>query len=301
MDLSKLELQCGTDTLEVVANVALDKEQHGISNMGTRQECKQHGKQWRYKVTIDKILDVGSGYNLAEVMAVIDDVKRLFVEAGASELFVSRFDIRFDNFAPKAYSRYYKLNQLLLSLVAYDLKIPNRYGSTDFITGELKSACIGKKKNSEIQGEYYNKALQKFELGISGRLELRSIQRNIDLLQPYDGFAEALAAEWFDTFNHAAKKSVFTALKADINKHFVEEYDPEMWCKSTLIEYIAFRCMSIYDQQQAGALYEALGYNKRNGYNFFDDRPHQQIVTLDDIKAYIQILRKSALDFFTNQ
>lgn len=297
MDLSKLELQCGTDTLEVVANVALDKEQHGISNMGTRQECKQHGKQWRYKVTIDKILDVGSGYNLAEVMAVIDDVKRLFVEAGATELFISRFDIRFDNFAPKAYSRYYKLNQLLLSLVAYDLKIPNRYGSTDFITGELKSACIGKKKNSDIQGEYYNKALQKFELGISGRLELRSIQRNIDLLQPYNGFAEALAAEWFDTFNHAAKKSVFTALKADINKHFVAEYDPEMWVRTT--EYLAYRCMSIYDGQQASALYAALGYDKRNGGDFFAKRAHQQIVTLCDIKAYIAILRQSALKFFT--
>lgn len=299
MDLSNLVLQCGTDTLEVVANVTLKKKQNGINNMGTRQECKQHGEQWRYKVTIDKILGVGSGYNFAEVMAVVDGVTNLFLEAGATELFISRFDIRFDNFAPKAYSKYYKLNQLLLALVACDLQIPNRYGSADFDTGELKSACIGKKKNNDIQAEYYNKALQKSELGISGRLELRSMQRNIDLLQPYDGFAESLAAEWFDILNHAANKSVFKALKANINKHLAAEYDEEMW--SGAAEYVARNCLSVYDKQQAGALYEALGYNKRNGYNFFDDRPHQQIVTLCDIKAYIQILRKSALDFFTNQ
>lgn len=298
MDLSNLVLQCGTDTLEVVANIELKKEPNGIEGMGTRKACKKHGKQWRYKVTIDKILDVGSGYNFAEVMAVVDGVTNLFLEAGATELFISRFDIRFDNFAPKAYSKYYKLNQLLLALVACDLKIPNRYGSADFDTGELKSACIGKKKNNDIQAEYYNKALQKSELGISGRLELRSLQRNIDLLQPYDGFAESLAAEWFDTLNHAANKSVLKALKTNINKHLAAEYDEEMW--SGAAEYVARNCLSVYDPQQASALFVALKFNRNNGSKFFQNRPHQQIVKLDDIKAYIQILRKSALDFFTN-
>lgn len=299
MDLSKLKLQCGVDTLEVVANVALDKEQHGISNMGTRAECKQHGKQWRYKVNIDKCGGEDSGYNLAAVIAVIDDVKRLFVEAGASELFISRLDIRFDNFAPKAYSRYYKLNQCLLSLVAYDLKIKNRYGSIDPITGELKSMCIGKNKNNDRQAEYYNKILQKPELGITARLELRSIQRTIDLINLQNGFMQDLAAEWFDILNHAADKAIFKALKADINNNIVSKYAPEMFC--TAAEYIACNSLRIYDKPQASALFVALGKAGRNGGDFFSKRPQQQIITIDDIKAYIQIIQAAADSFFSGE
>lgn len=299
MDLSKLQLQCGVDTFEAVANVALENEPQGVKNVGTRPQSKQHGKQWRYKINIDKYSGEDSGYNLAAVMAVIDEVTNLFLEAGAAELFISRFDIRFDNFVPKAYSRYYKLNQLLLSLVAYDLKIKNRYGSIDPITGELKSMCIGKNKNNDRQAEYYNKILQKPELGITARLELRSIQRTIDLINLQNGFMQDLAAEWFDILNHAANKAIFKALKADINNNIGSNYDPNL--NTGAAEFVAVNALRIYDKPQAGALYEALGYNKRNGYNFFDDRPHQQIVTLCDIKAYIQIIQAAADSFFSGE
>lgn len=299
MDLSKLQLQCGVDTFEAVANVALENEPQGMKNVGTRPQSKQHSKQWRYKINIDKCGGEDSGYNLAAVMAVIDDVKHLFLEAGTSELFISRFDIRFDNFAPKAYSRYYKLNQLLLSLVAYDLKIKNRYGSIDPITGELKSMCIGKNKNNDRQAEYYNKILQKPELGITARLELRSIQRNIDLLHPYDGFAATLAAEWFDILNHAADKAIFKALKADINTNIVSKYAPEMFC--TASEYIACNSLRIFDKPQASALFVALGKAGRNGGDFFAKRPQQQIISIDDIKAYIQIIQAAADSFFSGE
>ena len=177
MDLTALQLTAGIDTFEVVADVQLDQEPTGVRNMGTRPQTKTHGKQWRYKVTIDKYREQGSGYNLQDVLGVVAEVQQIFLAANCQELFISRCDIRFDNFAPRAYSSYYKLNQCLLSLVAYELKIPNRYGSIDPLTGELKSICIGKNKNNDRQAEYYNKAAQKPELGISARLELRSIQR----------------------------------------------------------------------------------------------------------------------------
>lgn len=300
MDLSKLKLQCGVDTFEAVANVALENEPQGVKNVGTRPKSKQHGKQWRYKINIDKYSGEDSGYNLAAVMAVIDEVTKLFLAAEASELFISRFDIRFDNFAPKAYSQYYKLNQLLLSLVAYDLKIKNRYGSIDPITGELKSMCIGKNKNNERQAEYYNKILQKPELGITARLELRSLQRNIDLLQPLnDGFAATLAAEWFDILSHAANKAIFKALKADINNNIVGNYDLNL--NTGAAEFVAVNALRIYDKPQASALFAALGYDKRNGGDFFSKRPQQQIITIDDVKAYIQIIKAAADSFFNGE
>ena len=299
MDLSKLKLQCGVDTFEAVANVALENEPQGVKNVGTRPQSKQHGKQWRYKINIDKYSGEDSGYNLDMVTATIEDITKLFTAAGASELFVSRFDIRFDNFVPKTYSRYYKLNQLLLSLVAYDLKIKNRYGSIDPITGELKSMCIGKNKNNDRQAKYYNKILQKPELGITARLELRSIQRTIDLINLQNGFMQDLAAEWFDILNHAANKAIFKALKADINNNIVSNYDPNL--NTGAAEFVAVNALRIYDKPQASALFAALGKAGRNGVDFFAKRPQQQIITIDDIKAYIQIIKAAADSFFSGE
>lgn len=294
MDLSNLKLQCGVDTFEAVADIELDEEPTGVRCKGTRPSCAEHGKQWRYKVTIDKYSGEDSGYNLDRVIATIEDITRLFKAAGASELFISRLDIRFDNFTPKSYDHYYKLNQCLLSLVAYDLKIKNRYGSIDPITGELKSICVGKNTNDQ-QAEYYNKALQKSELGISARLELRSIGEHFDLLHP-SAQIKYFADKWFEILGKAANKDVFKALKADINNNIISNYKPQMF--STAAEYLAYNSLHIYDPNQTGTIFKALDSAYQNNTAFYKNRPQQQIITLADIVAYIDILKQSAEGFF---
>jgi hypothetical protein len=294
MDLSSLQLAAGVDTFEITANIDLTEDFTGIKHLRPLNKCKSHGRQWKYKVTCDKIIEHG-GYNIGDFIKIIDYVKVIFKDA--TELFISRFDIRFDNYAAGSYMEYYKITGALLLLLAYRHNFKNRYQSFDPVGYVLKTIRID--NNDDKQAEYYNKYLQKPELGIYARLELRSKQLNIDLFQPLDGFADSCAAEWFDMMIAAATKENFNGLKSQINQcicdNYIEGYN------ASVAEFIACNGLVVYDKKQAAQIFKAMNKDGRNGYDFFKQRPKQQIITIDDIKAYIELLRGFVTKFLCGE
>lgn len=290
--LDKLNLIAGVDTFTLRADQDLTVNYHGIEHIGVLNACKTHGRLWKYKVTCDKI---SGGYNKAKFADIIEYVREVF--SAAQTLEISRLDIRFDNLTPSSYDNYYKLNALLLSLIANAYNYGNRYASVDPITGEKKSICVQDKQKTRAI-EYYNKQIQKPELGIGARLEFRNKKTNIDLLMEFDGAIMEYVADWFDEMTAAADKKILNELKRCINQGIANSYNAGEYI--TIAEYLACNCLKIYDKQQAGQLFEQLGKSARNGNTFFAKRQGQQIITLDDLREYIQILRTAAEDFLLN-
>lgn len=286
---NELKLVAGCDTFEVRADYDLTQDYGGITHLQVLNECKSHGRLWKYKVTCDKI---SSGYNMADFSGIIDYVREVF--KGATVLYISRLDIRFDNFDIGAYETYYKLNSLLLSLLAYRYTFANRYASTDPIVGIKKTIRV-ERKAGDYTAEYYNKQAQKPERGISARLELRSKRTEIDLLQDISGFTSFHIGEWFDMMSEAANKERFNELKQQINCGITDNYIEGKF--KSAAEYVAYYSDFIYDKQQARDIFVRLGKSGRNGDDFFANRPQQQIITLDDIRAYIGILRAASIKF----
>lgn len=286
---NKIKLVAGCDTFEVRADRDLLQDHGGITHLQVLNERQSRGRLWKYKVTCDKI---SSGYNISDFAEIIDYVREVF--KGATVLYIRRIDIRFDNFAVKAYDTYYKLNALLLSLLAYRHNFANRYSSVDPVTGTRKTIRV-ERKTGDYAAEYYNKFAQKPELGIGARLELRSKKTEIDLLQDIKGFTSFHLGEWFDMMTAAANKDIFTSLKEQINCNIQANYNNNKF--KSAAEYVAYYSDLIYDKQQARDIFAKLGKAGRNGDDFFANRPQQQIITLDDIQAYIQTLRDAAITF----
>lgn len=292
--LSELQVVAGVDTFTLRADKDLTANCTGIENIGILNECRTHGRLWKYKVNCDKI---SGGYNAAKFSDVIEIIKDIFASANVLE--ISRLDLRFDNFATDSYDNYYKLNSMLLSLIAYTFNYENRYTSLDPITGLKKSIFVQNKSRTKAI-EYYNKQLQKPELGIGARLEFRDKKTEIDLLSAFNGALSKYMADWFEVMAAATEdKKIFEGLKAKINKGIANNYVNGEFI--TVAEYLAFNCLRIYDKQQARQICETLGKSSRNGDSFFSQRPQQQIISLADLKAYIEILRTAAAEFLLTE
>ena len=131
-ELNELNNDCGIDTFEIATDIQLERKINGITTKTPLQACSSHVFLFKYKVNPDKIIE-GGGNNIdkfKQVLQYITDYCK-----GATELFISRIDYRFDDMC-NDYNRFYKLNRLLLSMIATAYSSQNNYASSDLLTAE---------------------------------------------------------------------------------------------------------------------------------------------------------------------
>lgn len=289
--LEKLELKASCDTFSVRSEMKLTTKHTGIENVKFLTANKDGIELYTYKVQCD---DIYKGYNMTAFRTVIEYVLEVF--KGAKVLYINRLDIRYDNFEKNCFQEYYKINALFLSLIARKHTFTNNYAAEEFIEDYEKNINMERTAH-DYEIVYYNKGKQKESLGIGARLEMRCLQTQIDLLQPYEGFTAACVAEWFDKITKAITRQNFKGLKSHMNRAIASNYKEGEFVG--IAEYMATKCLKIFDTSQAAALAVKIGgVNNRNlGYQFFENRPLQQIIGLEDIKAYFQIIRNAARKF----
>lgn len=296
-----LKLFVGIDTFELRADIDLKVDSEGIRPCGVLNKCTSHGRLWRYKITCGKIKD---GYKMSDFYAVIEFVKDMF--SNATVLYINRLDIKFDNVMLNSYEKYYKLNSALLALIADKYNLSNRYSSLDPFTGTKETIRVERK--TFAAAEYYNKQVQKSDLLIGSRLEFRSLNladknrkglKEINLLNPLKGVISEYVAEWFEMMLAAANKEIFESVKYQVNKSIINNYDEGKF--ASVAEYVAYNSDRIYDAKQVRTIYESFKKSGRNGDNFFVQRPLQQSISVDDIKAYIEILREVTKKWLENE
>ncbi|MBO4534125.1 MAG: hypothetical protein J5726_10600 [Treponema sp.] len=303
--LASLQVCCGVDTFEVTTNKPLLVSIGGITSKGHLQPCNTHGLQFKYKVNPDKVIDGASG-NIDKLKAVFEFVKKCF--DGATELFISRIDYRFDDMS-NDYNRFYKLNRLLLSMLAVCFNSSNNYSSSDLLTAEKLTVRFDcDHSDLHISGEYYNKERQEPSGEVKTRLELRSRQLYIPFLDGSD-YESFLLAEWLERINEALTADTFNSVIQICTEGIIEGYKTNIEECGNLTEYFVSVRDNIYTTRQLSNLYGILGradtarqsaYKYRHGDKKTKGRK-LPCFSLADLILYRDKLEQAAFKFFETQ
>lgn len=111
---------------------------------------------------------------------ILQDMESIGNDLGMTGFTLKRADICLDTTAPYTQTR--KLTRLIMLMLADAYDLPNRYESRDPLTLEVKSAVMmnGKKYNSSLEIEHYNRALLDQEswtnAPVVNRFELRAMR-----------------------------------------------------------------------------------------------------------------------------
>lgn len=290
-----LDLYAGIDTLEVTTSTYLPKDSFAfITHDSSRRVTEDENAipKYKYRFNPDNtLLDTSTlaGYQNAldymlSATAVLNPVK-------------TRIDFRFDDYHAD-YSQTWKLNKLLLLLVAEAYNIKNRYQCIDMYTGDPLTLCI---KNKYIEVEAYNKALQEPDGNIKSRLELRSKAL-------YDAECEADKEvreldKWFARLANATTTSIFDRLVRGLNEHLMLRYT-EHTAKgkiATASEFIVKYADFIFCTRQLVDLFRRMGFKRPDKKAAEYRRSHKiEFYSMGDVRKYVLTIRDSAARFMEN-
>lgn len=288
-----LQLFTGIDTLEVMSTTYLGDEDYVFITHDETRRIKKEGidqlPKYKYRFNPDNThMDTSTleGYKRAldymyELTAVQSPVK-------------TRIDFRFDLYTGN-YGDVFKLNKLLLLLLAEKYSINNRYQCIDMLTAELKTLCI---KNQYIEAEAYNKAIQEPESGISCRLELRSKKLYDD--DDEDGKELRELEKWYIRLVEATTADNFNKLIDGINIHLIQRYEElkEKRAIATTAEFVTKYADYIFSTKQLVDLYRRIGYkNPSSAATQYKVAHRLECFSLNDIRKYAKLIRAAAALF----
>lgn len=290
-----LDMIAGIDTLEVTSKTYVVKEYPFITHDTTRRITKDDTEVPKYKYRFNPdntMLDTSTFEGYQEALDYMFNSSKLV------DPVKTRIDFRFDYFNGK-YADVFKLNKLLLLLLAEYCDIKNRYQCIDMLTAELKTLCI---KNQYIEAEAYNKAIQEPDSGVMCRLELRSKRL-------YDDDAEATKElreldKWFVRLANCTTPFNFDKLIQGLNENLMVQYREGQDRKAfaNTAEFVTKYEDFIFSTRQLVDLYKRLGYQNPNAQATKYKRSHRlECFSLKDIRNYAQSIRSSAEKFCNGQ
>lgn len=289
-----LDLHAGIDTLEVTSETYVIGAFAFITHDATRRITQDDTAipKYRYRFNPDNTtIDASTftGYQTA--------LQYMLQASMLQNPVKTRIDYRFDLYSG-AYTDVFKLNKLLLLLIAEQYNIKNRYQCIDMLTGEKKTLCI---KNQYIEAEAYNKAIQEPDSGIMCRLELRSKKLYDDEAEETKELREL--DKWFVRLANSTTTFNLDKLIKGLNDNLMERYKEEQARKSfaNVAEFVTKYADFIFTTRQLVDLYRRIGYKNPNAAATKYKRSHKiECFSLNDIRKYAITIRASAEKFCTD-
>lgn len=216
-----------------------------------------------------------ASHDLKTIEEVDAELKRVADMVGWESWSISRGDVAID-WAETEYAKLQKINRLFLSMIAGSLCIRNAYESIGMLSRDPLTLRIQDYKH---EVEFYNKAIQQPEIGVSARLEFRSkaISENWTL---YD-----IIRDWVRVINEAMTK---------------ENYDRTL---AAFAEIIAYKCREtgkkpitmakanediLFSRKQVRNFLELSG-SEANAESFsknYTNRERPEFISFKDMKTY---------------
>jgi len=247
---------------------------------------------------------LGEGDILAysEFVAIMTE---LFNELQMSDATFWRTDIRFDSYLPN-FKQFYKLNLLLLSLLALELNDQHRQavGHIYTQTKEFSDITTG---NTVWQATYYDKFRQMNDTGdVMARLELRCLRN-----QRKDGFVPlAVRDKWIEKLDSLLAH--YDSLQIQSNEKLLHAYQRHCaYCskrgklKSDLLtEFLSdYRTgMTVFTHRQLREFFMLCGVSEKQAKEravYIQKKTYIEFFSKEDLKRYIAKLKDSMTLFFT--
>lgn len=294
MNLKKLqdtELYCGIDTIQI-ESVSEPKDLQPLPIFITASPLfNKRQNTYYYRLNPDK----ANGKSIYNGTDYFDTLEHMLTKANFDSPVKTRIDFRFDSL-DENYNELLKLNKLLLSLIAIEFDIKNKYESRDFL--ELRHLCI-RIQNNEIEVENYDKSIQEPTGNVKNRIEFRTkqISKNI----PEKSKERKEFKEWCKRLDKAVSAKNFDELTKRLNTALIEVYNEEKTRKGFSLAKFLYKYEDcIFSHNQLKELFAEIGtfkdaakqateHKKRNYVEYF---------SLADIKRYVKKIKSSGNRFF---
>lgn len=294
MNLKKLqdtELYCGIDTIQI-ESVSEPKDLQPLPIFITASPLfNKRQNTYYYRLNPDK----ANGKSIYNGTDYFDTLEHMLTKANFDSPVKTRIDFRFDSL-DKNYNELLKLNKLLLSLIAIEFDLKNKYESRDFL--ELRHLCI-RIQNNEIEVENYDKSIQEPTGYVKNRIEFRTKQISKNIPEKCKERKEF--KEWCKRLDKAVSAKNFDELTKRLNTALIEVYNEEKTRKGFSLAKFLYKYEDcIFSHNQLKELFAEIGtfkdaakqateHKKRNYVEYF---------SLADIKRYVKKIKSSGNRFF---
>ena len=238
--------------------------------------------------------------------------EKILSECGITEYRFIRTDFRLDNYAPRQYEMYSKLNRYLIAALFVAYGVRNRYRSDDLLTLDQVTQVI---KCRDFEVENYDRAAKnrltenhsepaqyRFEIRTMASGWRKIYSKAADTASNMDLFKSDLLEIWFERFD---------AILPNLDK-VQDAYNTTLeqkWHKSETAETKQYRSLTDFVMQNQGVIFskkqlidfyrrvdksgadpvqKATNYKKRYGIEFFSKA---------DIRTAIQSLKRAIIHF----
>ncbi len=294
MNLKKLqdtELYCGIDTIQI-ESVSEPKDLQPLPMFITASPLfNKRQNTYYYRLNPDKAY----GSSIYNGVAYFDTLEHMLNKVKFDSPVKTRIDFRFDSL-DENYNELLKLNKLLLSLIAIEFDLKNKYESRDFL--ELRHLCI-RIQNNEIEVENYDKSIQEPTGDVKNRIEFRTKQISKNIPEKCKERKEF--KEWCKRLDKAVSAKNFDELTKRLNTALIEVYNEEKTRKGFSLAKFLYKYEDcIFSHNQLKELFTEIGtfkdaakqateHKKRNYVEYF---------SLADIKRYVKKIKSSGNRFF---
>ena len=244
-------------------------------------------------INVHKLM--GDVFSFEEFQTALETIQ---AGAGIPDYKTVRADMCFDSYENDHYDRYAKLNRYLVSLMAMQYKMKNRYITRDLFSEKQLSAAV---KDSHIELECYDKARES-----DGRDPAKSRLEERSKDMPDNDLRREFMEVWFDRWDKALSNDNITAVQQKYNDEleriykegrnaypvrfksvtdFLIQYQNLIFCKKQMVDLL-----SRLDEVSA-PVYRAENHKRRYGIEYFSKA---------DLKRAVAEIKRSTTEYFEN-
>lgn len=224
-------------------------------------------------------------------------LKTVLKEQEINNYSFNRVDIAFNMYNENDFKKYFKLNNYVLLLLACKFKSTNNYRTQDLFKPKTHSIAI---KNKTLQVENYDKAKESNKASdVTNRLELRRCNmkqlKNSDPGALYDYWCSILddLVNYTDELIERENNSIYEYY------HESKDDDTQKW--SNLTSFTMLNADNIFSSKQLVQLYTKLNIdNPKSKAKNYKNRYKIEYITKQELKDYINILKKGLNNYFKN-
>lgn len=259
-----------------------------IDEVSGEMLTKLHINPNKTALGIDKFLN-----NIRELR---EEMRTLQIEHDLTNSYISRVDFRIDNHDPASYDDFYKINKIIVLLIADALGLNKNSWESKNPTKLKQTTVRAQDINHEV--EYYDRWEKTGEMGlVRARLELRS-----KLLECQVKDIPNLIYKWRKILSSLLTQ--YANLQQKQNETLLQQWEciKKRNPTTTMSTFILQNADSIFTIRQLADLLEKIGAKDPRGTaRQYSYRYKLEFVTPNELKKYIQKIRVELLNFIKKE
>lgn len=287
--MENLHLHGGIHTLSVLGSYTSAVNSNGIKTFGYRLDRETGEFVSSYKINPNSFAFCNDQYlnSFKEFKATMEEIKTSCLK---SDYKITRVDFRIDNYSDE-YAKFFKINKIVILLLARKLNINNQWQSYEPIKLYNKTIRV---QNKFFEMEYYDRYDKTKKNGLTkARLELRNKALNCQIKD-----IPLLINQWRDLLKSII--SEYASLQDIYNEELIKlwEYEKTFNKKISIIDFVKSNRDNICTTTQLQKLLLVMGAKNPTKLSYkYTHLACIELISENELKKYVNIIIKALIGF----